>query len=132
MKFYVKDEDGQKFEVEEVEEMNPAPETKDEEPASLTDDEIAALKGLAARAGEIIKLLGVEREEHEAMGEGDEVEEGEEIVVDTDEETEEVLKKAHDSKKSFGSVQKRPVVADSVDDADEINNIWAKRFGGMN
>ena len=133
MKFFVKDEEGNKFEVEQVEETKKGelvqPETKDEVPP-LSDEEILALRNLASRANEIIKLLEVEENEHNAVeeeiGENDSEE-----MIDTDDETEEIVKKAADSKKSIGAtIMKKSVVADSIDADEEINSAWAKYYGG--
>lgn len=136
-KYRITDENGEQYEVEEVEEKavdeEPIPEVHDEE---LLPEEIAALKKLAAAADQLIALIDVEKEEHnvESFDDEDEiendedveVEEKEEQLVDTDEE-EKI--KGKDSKRSFGAIErKRKSVDDSL--TDEISNAWAKRYGG--
>ena len=133
-KYRIKDEDGSVLEVEELdsEEVKEVQEIKDEpEQAQLTSDEILALKELAKCAPELMKLLSKPVED---------VEEdlGEEKVVDEDEkedeiEEEEVIEtKTRDSKTSFGSVAKPKMVEDSIEDNEEIESAWAKRYGGEN
>lgn len=150
-KFIIKDEDGKQFEItEETVDEEPMvdeeikPEVKDDE--ALTSDEIAALKSLAARSADILKLLEVEAKEHDEDNdiidedgtlEDDDVcpecgkSKDECVCEDDEEEKEEVIEtKAGDSKKSVGSIQKKKVVAtDSIDDREvDIANAWANRF----
>lgn len=133
-KYRIKDEDGSVLEVEELdsEEIEEVQEIKEEqEPAQLTSDEILALKELAKCAPELMKLLSKPVEDAEE-------DLGEEKVVDEDEkedeiEEEEVIEtKTKDSKTSFGSVAKPKMVEDSIEDNEEIESAWAKRYGGEN
>lgn len=147
-RYYVRDDDDE-YEVEEIEEQSDATETPAaaeapaEAPAegahdaeTLTDEEIAALKGLAKVADKLIAMLGTsdscsdedEEEEEEEMHDEEEKEEEEEEVVDTDEET---STKSCDSKKSFGAIERKTTAEDSLDDsAMDIDAAWAKRYGG--
>ena len=133
-KYRIKDEDGSMLEVEEIddEEIEEVQEIKEEpEPAQLTSDEILALKELAKSAPELMKLLSKPVEDaEEDLGEEKVVEE----VKDEDEiEEEEVIEtKPRDSKTSFGSVAKPKMVEDSIEDNEEIESAWAKRYGGEN
>ena len=133
-KYRIKDEDGSVLEVEELdsEEVKEVQEIKDEpEQAQLTSDEILALKELAKSAPELMKLLSKPVEDAEE-------DLGEEKVVDEDEkedeiEEEEVIEtKTRDSKTSFGSIAKPKMVEDSIEDNEEIESAWAKRYGGEN
>ena len=130
-KYRIKDEDGSVLEVEELdsEEVKEVQEIKDEpEQAQLTSDEILALKELAKCAPELMKLLSKPVEDaEEDLGE-------EKVVEDEDEiEEEEVIEtKTKDSKTSFGSVAKPKMVEDSIEDNEEIESAWAKRYGGEN
>lgn len=136
-KYRIKDEDGSVLEVEEldseeVKEVQEVQEIKDEpEQVQLTSDEILALKELAKCAPELMKLLSKPVEDAEE-------DLGEEKVVDEDEkedeiEEEEVIEtKTKDSKTSFGSVAKLKMVEDSIEDNEEIESAWAKRYGGEN
>ena len=86
-KFIIKDDDGKQFEVTE-ETVDEEPEAKPEEmpevhdDEGLTADEIAALKNLAAKAEDILKLLEVEAKEHATS------DEDENVITDEDVETE--------------------------------------------
>lgn len=123
-KFIVRDDDGAEYSVIETEEEKLE---DDEVPASsegLTPDEIAALKALAARSADILKLLEVEAKEHAAVTAEDEdaekKDEDEDKVVDT-------------CKDSFGSVEKRTTdskLQDSDALQEEIADAWKKRYGG--
>lgn len=136
MKFYIKDEDGKEYEVEEVaekttdEETLPPVEEKttDEDVNALTADEITALKSLAANADRIIALLDTEEAEHEATEDEEPViedEDEDETIVDTDEEMENTC---HDSKRSVGAIEKGKVLNDSIEVQDSIAAAWAKRY----
>lgn len=140
-KFHVKDEDGEVFEVEEIDE---APETVEIEEVkddlALTDEEISALKGLAAVSEKLMKLVAdvedackdeEEEEEEEEKVEDDEEKEEEKIeeVIDSEEE-EEKEAKACDSKKSFGAIESKSKSKDSLADSLDVENAWAKRYGG--
>lgn len=146
--FIIKDEEGKQFEV--TEEMSDEEAKKESEhdedikkesecdesehdihdDEELTSDEIVALKKLAAYSADLIKLLEVEKEEHEANAEGDDEEDedlddaedlDEEVVIDT---------KTSDSKKSIGAVAKKVVqTSDSTEDRETaITDAWTKRF----
>lgn len=143
-KFHVKDEDGEVFEVEELDETTPAPatdpalESKPEvnDDNGLSDDEISALKGLAAIAPKLMKLVentadACEDEDEEELDDEcedptvDDKDEQIEEVIDTDEET-----KPRDSKKSFGAIERKKKTKDSIEDAIDVETAWAKRYGG--
>ena len=137
MKFRIKDEDGKDYTVEEILEKKSEeniPEVKDDEieTNTLTAEEITALKSLAAVADKLVALLAVEEEEHEENPElvDEDIDEDEtEEIIDTDEEEEENKMSQHDSKKSFGSLEKRTEMTN--DSAQEsINAAWEKRYGG--
>lgn len=140
-KFIIKDDDGKQFEVTE-ETVDEEPEAKPEEmpevhdDEGLTADEIAALKNLAAKAEDILKLLEVEAKEHAATSD-----EGEDVITDEDveaedadmtkDEDEETIVKTADSKKSIGSIEKKKTVMtnDSIEDSETaIAQAWADRF----
>lgn len=123
-KFIVRDDDGAEYSVIETEEEKLE---DDEVPASsegLTPDEIAALKSLAARSADILKLLEVEAKEHEAVTTEDE------DVEEKDLDKDEVVDTCKDS---FGSVEKRTTdskLQDSDALQEEIADAWKKRYGG--
>lgn len=140
-KFIIKDDDGKQFEVTE-ETVDEEPEAKSEEMTEvhddegLTADEITALKNLAAKAEDILKLLEVEAKEHAATSD-----EGEDVITDedieakdadmTEDEDEETVIKTADSKKSIGSIEKKKNVMtnDSIEDSETaIAQAWADRF----
>lgn len=135
-KFFIQDEDEKTYEVEEIEE---APiETKSEKESEiktndegLSEDEIVALKKLASVADKLVAMCETSDEETEETEteEDDETEENEENVLDTDEDIEEM--KSRDSKKSFGSIERKKKANDSFDnDQMSIAEAWAKRYGG--
>ena len=140
-KFHVKDKDGEVFEVEELDEdisaTNSAPESNPEvnDENSLSDDEISALKSLAAIAPKLMKLVeGTEdtcAEDEEELDDEcedptvDDKDEQIEEVIDTDEET-----KPRDSKKSFGAIERKKKSHDSIDNSLDVESAWAKRYGG--
>lgn len=140
-KFIIKDDDGKQFEVTE-ETVDEEPEAKPEEmpevhdDEGLTADEITALKNLAAKAEDILKLLEVEAKEHAATSDEDE-----NVITDedveakdadmTEDEDEETVIKTADSKKSIGSIEKKKNVMtnDSIEDTETaIAQAWADRF----
>ena len=139
-KFIIKDEDGKKFEIteetadEEVEnkatDEEAETEVKDDE--GLTPEEIVILKELAKHSADLIKLLEVEKDEHEAVSDDEEMEDAEEELDDSDESenVEEIIEtKSNDSKKSVGSIErKKEKVVDSIDAEEDIADAWAKRF----
>lgn len=129
-KFIIEDETGKEFEIteeelqdEETEEVvEKTEEVHDEE--TLSPEDIIALKSLAAKASDILKLLEVEEAEHEAVEETED-EEPEDV---SDEEVIETT--AGDSKKSVGAIEKAKT-NDSISYEDreiEIANAWTDRF----
>lgn len=123
-KFYVKDDDGKNYMVEEMDEdlveNESTEETHDVDVAGLSNEELDALKRLASVADKLIAMATTV----------DNVEETEsEEVIDTDEESEDLGVKNRDSKKSFGSIE-RKVEKDSVDVQESIVDAWTKRYGG--
>ena len=140
-KFIIKDDDGKQFEVTE-ETVDEEPEAKPEETPEvhddegLTADEITALKNLAAKAEDILKLLEVEAKEHAATSDEDEnVITDEDVETEdrdmTEDEDEETVIKTADSKKSIGSIEKKKNVMtnDSIEDSETaIAQAWADRF----
>lgn len=129
-KFIIKDEEGQQFEVTETdeeltEESSEESEMHDDE--SFTSDEIAALKELARRSADLLKLLAVEEEEHEAVGDEDEDLDVDDEDVDKKEEV--IETKSTDSRKSVGSIEKtRAKDSANFNKEIEIANAWSKRF----
>lgn len=128
-KFVIKDEEGQQFEITETDEE--LPEEPSDKPAmhddeSFTADEVAALKELAKRSADLIKLLGVEEEEHKDVGDEDETD----VNDDDTEKKEEVIEtKSADSKKSVGSIEKiKSKDSLNFDREIEIADAWSKRF----
>ena len=141
-KFIIKDEEGKQFEVTEAsdEEIVEA-EKHDEEPFAekteelFASEEIAALKELAKHSEELIKLLAVEKKEHEAVSEAadgcEEAEETEDAEPSEEKKEEEVIEvKPTDSKASVGAIEKKAInkVDDSFDKETEISNAWSNRF----
>ena len=139
MKFFVKDEDNETFEVEELEEtptkeVTKEVETKDE---ALSAEEIAALKKLAGVADKLIGMCTTSDEDEsdedvdvDVDADTDEDEDGKEEVLDTDEDDDKAIK-PRDSKKSFGSIEKKRKAVSTVDSQQEsIAEAWAKRYGG--
>ena len=141
MKFFVKDEDNETFEVEELEEtptkeVTKEVETKDE---ALSAEEIAALKKLAGVADKLIGMCTTSDEDEDDDDkdvdadvdvDDDEDEDGKEEVLDTDEDDDKAIK-SRDSKKSFGSIEKKRKAISTVDSQQEsIAEAWAKRYGG--
>ena len=128
-KFIIKDEEGQQFEVTETDEELPEESFEESEmhdDESFTSDEIAALKELAKRSADLLKLLAVEEEEHEAVGDEDDLDVDDE---DVDEKEEVIETKSTDSRKSVGSIEKTKA-KDSANFNKEIEiaNAWSKRF----
>ena len=140
-KYLVKDED-EGLVVTELDE-EPEKKTEDEDieeevhdDDALTPEEISALKSLAAVAPDLVALV----EKTKASDEDEEIDDEEELEDEDedededallDEDEEEVIEtgKAHDSKKSFGAIQRKSKPKDSLED-DEVANAWAKRYGG--
>lgn len=138
MKYLVKDTDeGIEVIEQRDEDIVETEELQDE--ASLTEEEIAALKSLAAVAPKLVALVHedvADEDTDEDLGEGEiDDEDEDELIDDEDEEEEEVLdtdediKKTYDSKKSIGAIQKKKTANDSITD-DVIAEAWAKRYGG--
>lgn len=126
-KFYVKDEDGEEYEVEKVSEEK---EVKDE--MALTDEEIAALKKLASIADKLMTLASDEMHDEEPEEKEEEKDDEDEEIVDTDSCSDK--EKLHDSRKSAASIINKNIKnKDSVADSQlDIADAWAKRYGGMN
>ena len=136
-KFFVRDADGEEYEVEEIKEchdddvIEEVSETE-EQPEALTNEEIAALKRLAAVADRLLSTVNTEDEDLETLGDEDEEKDiGDEEV--TEEKKEEVIDttKTRDSRKSFGAIEKRKATVDDSLNTD-IDDAWAKRYGGRN
>lgn len=116
-KFYVRDADGEEYEVEEVEELD---EGKNEvtEPA-LTADEIAALKKLAEVADRLIATVETAEEEPVTDKKDKKTEKKTEEVIET---------KTNDSMRSFGAIETKKVVDEAIDN--DVDDAWTKRYGG--
>ena len=136
-KFFVRDADGEEYEVEEIKEchdddvIEEISETE-EQPEALTNEEIVALKRLAAVADRLLSTVKAEDEDPETLDDEDEEKDiGDEEV--TEEKKEEVVDttKTRDSRKSFGAIEKRKATVDDSLNTD-IDNAWAKRYGGRN
>lgn len=133
-KYRIIDEDGDHYEVEEVE--TEKVETPDvcEDPVKdddsvLSDEEIRALKRLAGVADKLVSLVAEAQATDEDTDEDEEmIEEDKEEIIDT--EDEELKKPTCDSKKSFGAIEKPVKTADSIDSDLDIAAAWAKRYGG--
>ena len=126
-----------------IEEKKEISETGDEDKTNcadeeLSDEEIMALKRLAAIADDLIKLLDVEKKEHATTEPDDEVEEtlgdeDEEKIDDEDKEevidTDEDQKSKKDSRKSFGSLLKVKNTNDSLmDHSLDVEQAWNRRY----
>lgn len=140
-KFFVRDEDGEEFDVREVTEK----ETEEikEYPEALTGDEIKAIKMIAGLADKLAEL--VKKSEAEKVEEKEEVEETEKEEIEDEEieekeeyekaeEKEELVdtdRKACDSRRSFGAIEKKKTrtVDDSAYELD-VCDAWNKRYGG--
>lgn len=133
-KYRIIDEDGDRYEVEEVEtEEVKAPETTkdpvEDDDSALSDEEIRALKRLAGVADKLVSLVAEAQATDEDTDEDEEmIEEDKEEIIDTDEE--ELKKPTCDSKKSFGAIEKPVKTVDSLDADLDIAAAWAKRYGG--
>ena len=136
-KFFVRDADGEEYEVEEIKEchdddvIEEVSETE-EQPEALTNEEITALKRLAAVADRLLSTVKAEDEDPETLDDEDEEKDiGDEEV--TEEKKEEVVDttKTRDSRKSFGAIEKRKATVDDSLNTD-IDDAWAKRYGGRN
>lgn len=133
-KYRIIDEDGDHYEVEEVEtEEVEAPETHEDpvedDDSALSDEEIRALKNLASVADKLLSLVTEAQTTDEDTDEDEEmIEEDNEEIIDTDEE--ELKKPTCDSKKSFGAIEKPVKTVDSLGADLDIESAWAKRYGG--
>lgn len=133
-KYRIIDEDGDRYEVEEVEtEEVKAPETTEDpvedDDSALSNEEIRALKRLAGVADKLVSLVAEAQATDEDTDEDEEmIEEDKEEIIDTDEE--ELKKPTCDSKKSFGAIEKPVKTVDSLDADLDIAAAWAKRYGG--
>lgn len=133
-KYRIIDEDGDRYEVEEVEtEEVKDPETTEDpvedDDSVLSDEEIRALKRLAGVAEKLVSLVAEAQATDEDPDEDEEmIEEDKEEIIDTDEE--ELKKPTCDSKKSFGAIEKPVKTTDSLDADLDIAAAWAKRYGG--
>lgn len=133
-KYRIIDEDGDRYEVEEVEtEEVKDPETCEDpiedDDSTLSDEEIRALKRLAGVADKLVSLVAEAQATDEDADEDEEmIEEEKEEIIDTDEE--ELKKPTCDSKKSFGAIEKPVKTTDSLDADLDIAAAWAKRYGG--
>ena len=136
-KFFVRDADGEEYEVEEIKEchdddvIEEISETE-EQPEALTNEEIAALKRLAAVADRLLSTVKAEDEDPEMIDDEDE----EKDIADeevTEEKKEEIVDttKTRDSRKSFGAIETRKATVDDSLNTD-IDDAWAKRYGGRN
>lgn len=139
MKFNVKDADGNEFTVEEVEKttetekVDPV-ETHDDDATSLSSDEIAALKGLAAVADKLVALANTGASDGcggEGMDDSDDDDEDDEddTIVDTDK-ADKPAKKVGDARASVGSLEKKQKRATDSVETDAVADAWAKRYNG--
>lgn len=138
-KFFFRDEDGDLYEAQEVQPVEKLDEEPIEEPMkdeALTEEEISALKQLAAVAPKLIAMCDAPAEPVEEPIEEPIEEPVEEPVeeLDSDEQIEEVIDTEEqtmkkDSKKSFGSIEKKVAATDSVEQ-DIVSAAWQKRYGG--
>lgn len=146
MRFKIRDNHGKTYAVKELtgNKLLDTPQKKTlkirDKAEELTADEIKALKKLAEKAEEILTLIPEEKEEEKEKESDldefpeDELElsddaEGEEEIVEDSENLDDV--KINDSKKSFGSIERRVITdSDELDRDAEIANAWAKRYGG--
>lgn len=133
-KYRIIDEDGDRYEVEEVETEKVETPDACEDPVKdddsvLSDEEIRALKRLAGVADKLVSLVAEAQATDEDTDEDEEmIEEDKEKIIDTDEE--ELKKPTCDSKKSFGAIEKPVKTTDSIDADLDIAAAWAKRYGG--
>lgn len=134
-KFYITDDDGSQYEVEEINELSDDDDISlnqnDED--ELTSDEISALKRLASISDKLIALLQTssnDSEDEDLELTDEDEDEDEEQVIDTDEEPRRLTKDSkYQTKKSVAALERRTV---KTDDSllDEVADAWAKRYGG--
>lgn len=145
-KYRIKDADGCEYEVkelttvdEDMDEENDVDVDVKTENEELTPEDIAALKKLAAIAPQLVELIekpAAKTTDKDVDADVDKDEEDDvDVDIDTDEdEDEEVVdtcgkKLRHDSKKSFGAIEReKKTVDDSL--TDDVAAAWAKRYGG--
>lgn len=132
MKYFVKDEDGKEYEINEVDSEPEQEEDKlHDDASSLSEEEITALKSLASVAGKLVELVnGNAKPEDEDVVTDDE--DTDEDVLDTDKETKNELVKsgACDSRKSFGAKESYvndSKLHDAIDRELKISEAWSKR-----
>lgn len=141
MKFNVRDEDGNEFEVEEVMTQSDTGDCGGQlpqnEPAKATDDElsveeIASLKKLASVAEKLISLIPADDAGQTPATTGDEDEDEdddeEETVIETGD-CGAMPAKKDSLKKSVGANESKTRAADAVVE-DAVSEAWAKRYGG--
>ena len=137
MKFHIKDEDGKDYTVEEIIEKETQDEDIEEktetvEKMELSDEEIKALKSLAAVSDKLIALVSEQTTDEDTTEEVEEDEDEDEDIIEDEDEDEDmketvITTKSCDSKKSFGSLEKsKKVIDDSL--ADDISAKWQERY----
>ena len=142
-KFIVRDEDNKEFSVEELDECSTAATENDDgasESAALSEDEIGALKKLAAVADKLVALAtdegSSELDDEDKDKDKDKDDDDDTDVVDTDEDADEGdeddKKLRNDSKVAVGAIEKKTKTNDSLNDSQELDiaSAWAKRYGG--
>lgn len=133
MRFKVRDENGNEYNVEELKQVEKIDEDLDvkevtEDESGLSSAEIDALKSLAAVADKLVALVATTDEDKDEDDIEDEDEQIEE-VIDTDGE-----KRVDDSiKKAASSIEKRrKVKTDDSLEEDAVAAAWANRYNGGN
>lgn len=141
MKYRIKDENNNEFEIEEVvdtdETVVKEEESMTDDEATLTSEEIAALKLLAAKATDLLACLEKPAVTDEDTTNEDKEDDKEEEVTDgckdaeteEEEEVKEEIKKANDSKAAFGANAKTKD-SKKITDSDiqiEIAEAWRNR-----
>ena len=153
MKLKVKDTNGRVFHVSDecVETIEDTEDTKlQDKDEEFSAEEIKLLKKLIPHLDELLNLLEIEDADDHSEFDSDEIEveseeeteeTSEDVIEDSEPEAEETVeddeeaevKVVHDSKKSFGSIERRGIqdsVVDEIERNNEIANAWAKRYGG--
>lgn len=123
----------------------------DAEKKELTDDELKLLRKLLKKADALLELVeddeDADKDDKEEEAEDDkdaaaateefdsdeellEISEDEEGIQDSESCEDEDGVCAHDSKKSYGAIERKSTVDDSIDIDTEIAQAWAKRYGG--
>lgn len=157
MKFRIKDDYGENYEVEEIQDDDFAEteeidetitdddiimENEDVHDEALSDDEISALKRLASVADKLIALLPSddeihdedEIEEEEEITDADEEEEIDETITDEDESEEEEVIDTNPIGDSFGSLERRRRKSkdSKMDNQEKIANKWQQNYANFN